>query len=455
MCFLTGFKSSGIAIYRMLAPFRLWLVLLVVGAGALMPAACGPVVMPTPDRAAMAVLPTSTPTLPTPASSQALPPRPTDTPTLPPTSTPTPTPTPTETPTPTPTPTATPTPTPGPLAEAIGFSDDVIASLDGAGYQLAAQAGTTLAADRVQAYVVRPGGENDILVGDLVPRLLIYWLPKDGQPQIIFEDEGSDQMVQFAGLGYSWQNWLGWQDINGDGLQELPIWAANGGFCWPCTRIYILQLVPPDGFLTGQGGPEPGLGPEESRPRIVELTGSVPFLNLLTNPQIPKWLNDLDGDNMPEIEVLDGRFEFAFGLDRPSSPMLYRVHDWNGSGFADVSPWYPSYFDFQINRARSELEATYGQPLQGSLEIGKAVLVLLAYDASGRRDEGWAIFQEISDPVRWSGEAVTGSLDWLIAVREHLRGQFERGEPFLPWPPASHASGAEPLSEQATPAASD
>lgn len=333
----------------------------------------------------------------------------------------------------------------------MGFSDDVVASLDAAGYQLAAQVGTTLAADPIIAYIVQPTGESDILVGDLVPRLLIYWLPKGRPPQILFEDEGSDQIVQFAGLGYSWQEWLGWQDVNGDGLQELPIWAANGGFCWPCTRIYILQLLPPANVQAGQGDPEPGLAPQEARPQIQELTGGVPFLNLLTNPQIPKWLNDLDGDSMPEIEVLDGRFEFAFGLDRPSSPMLYRVHDWNGSQFVDVSQWYPSYFDFQISQARSELEATYGQPLQGPTEIGKAVLVLLAYDASGRRDEGWAIFQETSDPGRWTGEASAGSLDWLAAVREHLRGQYERGEPFLPWPPASRSADAKPLSEEAAP----
>ena len=41
----------------------------------------------------------------------------------------------------------------------------------------------------------------------------------------------------------------------------------------------------------------------------------MPFLNLLVNPTIPKWLNDLNGDGNPEIEALDATFEFGFGLD--------------------------------------------------------------------------------------------------------------------------------------------
>ena len=73
---------------------------------------------------------------------------------------------------------------------------------------------------------------------------MVYRLRKDSEPVLIFEDEGSDQSIQFAGLGYSWDQALGWSDINGDGLLELPIWAANGGFCWACTRVYVLQLVP-------------------------------------------------------------------------------------------------------------------------------------------------------------------------------------------------------------------
>ena len=402
-------------------------------------AGCGAVALPTPDREALAALPTSTPTLPTPRPDTTLAPRPTDTITPTPTNTPTDTPTSTATPTQTPTSTATPTPTqtptatPGPVTSAFGFSDALSKELDAAGYRVVEQQATGSSREQTVAYIVSPPQDDSgLVVGDRVPRLYIYDRRAGKAPQLIFEDEGSDEIIQFAGLGYTWDTAVGWRDINGDGLLELPVWAANGGYCWACTRLYILQLVP--------AGDDP--------PQVRELTGSIPFLNLLTTPNIPKWLNDLSGDGLPEIELLDGRFEFAFGLDREDSPGLYRVYAWNGSRYADASTSYPGYFDFQIERARAALETTYGQPLQGGPEIGRAVLYLLAYDARGQRDEGWNRFLELSDPSHWEGEAVPGATALLIRVREHLAGQYVRGEPFSPWPPeipSSPPSSAESI----------
>jgi hypothetical protein len=88
------------------------------------------------------------------------------------------------------------------------------------------------------------------------------------------------------------------------------------------------------------------------------------------------------------------------------------------------------------------VQATYGQPLASQDVLGKALTALLAHDASGRRDEGWALFWQLSDPVNWAGEAVPGLLDWLNRIREHLRGQYERGEPFAPWPPLAPSLSA-------------
>jgi len=63
--------------------------------------------------------------------------------------------------------------------------------------------------------------------------------------------------------------------------------------------------------------------------------------------------------------------------------------------------------------------------------------VLLAYDASGRRDEGWTAFEQLSSPANWPGEAQPGLLAWFNQIRSYLAGQFERGEPFAPWSPLS------------------
>ncbi len=234
------------------------------------------------------------------------------------------------------------------------------------------------------------------------------------------------RQIQFAGYGQSWETPIGWRDITSDGLLELPVWAANGGFCFACNRVYVLQLAP----VEDAANPDDASGWQ-----VRELTGAVPFLNLLQNPIIPKWLTDYNGDGKAEIEALDGSFEFAFGLYRETSPRFYRPFVWDGQSFADTSRWSPGYFDGQIQRAADAVQATFGQPLASEDPIGRALTVLLAYDASGRRDEGWAAFLQLSDPGNWTGEAIPGLLDLLGRIREHLQGQFERGEPFAPWPP--------------------
>lgn len=385
-------------------------------------AACNPLPLPTPDRAALASLPTATPTAPTPLPPRPLPPRPTDTPSPTATATPTPTNTPTPAPTPTPTPTATPTATPGLLANALGLlHNPLIVQLDAWGYRIAEQQATGSADSRVVAYLLKPPTETtDPSAVALVPRLLIYHRRPDQLPRLIFQDEGSDAVLRFAGQGYqpAQPPALGWRDLNGDGLLELAIYAYNGGYCWACVRLYVLQLA------TNAAG----------EPVVRELTGAYPALNLVLNPLIPRWLTDLDGDGALEIEVLDGHFEYAFGLSHEASPVLYRVFDWDGQAYSDASLRFPGYFEYQIEQGRQAVEATYGQPLPAETVIGNAVRVLLAYAARGQRDEGWAVFEALTEPSQWPGEATPGALAWLTAVRDHLRGQYERGEPFAPWP---------------------
>jgi hypothetical protein len=389
-------------------------------------AGCASMALPTPDRDALAAMPTNTPTRPTPHLAEALSVRPSDTPSPTASATPTASPTTTPSPSPTRTPTATPTAVPGPIARALGFNDSLIKRFDAESYSIAEQQSISHAGERFLAVIFNPPPQEDSFPGVQLPRLLVYQLRAGSLPQLIFEDEGSDEAIRFAGYGLSWTEPLGWQDITGDGLLELPIWAANGGFCFACTRVYVLQLVPVTDTLDIEG---------ETQWQIRELTGAVPFINLAQNPIIPKRLSDFNGDGVAEIEALDGSFEFAFGLYREYSPRFFRPLVWDGQRFADASRWSPAYFDGQIQRATEEVLATHGQPLASQDTIGRALNVLLANEASNRREEGWTAFWQLSDPANWTGETIAGLLNLLSRIREHLRGQFERGESFAPWPP--------------------
>lgn len=400
--------------------------------------------LPTPDRDALAALPTNTPTLPTPRLAVVFGPRPTHNPTPTPSATPTATVTPTPSPRPTRTPTPTPTATPGAIARALGLSHSILNRFDAEGYSIGEQQVAGPASDRVHAVILKPPERQDAIPGVQLPRLLIFHV-RSGQPaQLLYQDEGSDESIRFAGYGTAWQQPLGWRDITGDSLLELPVWAANGGFCFACTRVYVLQLAPVD---------DPS-NPESVYWQVRELTGAVPFLNLVQNPIIPKWLTDFDGDGRAEIEALDGSFEFAFGLWREYSPRFYRPLIWNGQRYADASRGSPSYFDGQIQRAADAVQASYGQPLASQDPIGRALTVLLAYDASGRRDEGWGVFWQLSNPANWDGESAPDVLDLLTVIRAYLQGQFERGESFAPWPPvvpdAATPSDSIQASEQIT-----
>jgi hypothetical protein len=227
-------------------------------------------------------------------------------------------------------------------------------------------------------------------------------------------------------------------------LLELPIWAANGGFCYACTRLYILQLVDEQ---IAQGAIAPA---ERSETAVRELTGAVPALNLITQPFIPRWLTDFDGDGNLEVMVLDGRYEHGFGLSLAASPEITRIYDWDGTRYADVSQGYPGYLKDQGDRAKSEVEITFGQALPSQATIGQAIRLLMAYELAGQRDEGWSLFWQLSDPVNWSGEAEPGLLDWLTRIRDYLKGQYDRGQPFAAWPPTTpgvfqpSSTGAQP-----------
>lgn len=386
---------------------------------------CASMALPTADPAALSALPTDTPPLPTPRSS-VLAPRATETATPTATTTPTATRTPTATATGTATPSPTPTATPGPLARSFGAFDELMARLDREGYTLREQQVTGEENDRVVAAIFVPSADDGSAPGVKLPRLAIYHL-RSGEPaQLLFEDEGSDEDIQFAGYGTSWDTPLGWSDLTGDATLELPIWASNGGSCFACTRIYVLQLTPAAGASRAT-----------PRWRIRELTGAVPYSNLIRNPMIPKFLSDNDGDGVAEVEVLDAHFEYAFGLDLVYSPRVYHYWAWNGRRYQDISATSPAFFEPQIERGRVAVQASYNQPLATRDTLGKALVLLLAYDANGRREEGWPVFLNLTDLTHWNGESWAGLLQQLALIREYLRGQYERGEPFTPWPPLS------------------
>ena len=324
----------------------------------------------------------------------------------------------------TPTPTSTLTPTPSLLTQSLGVSHALISQLESEGYTAGDHQVTTVQGERFVAAILLPPTQSDSAPKVNLPRLTIFHVLAGQPAELLFEDEGSDEEIQFAGYGTTWNTPIGWSDLTADGLLELPIWANNGGPCFACTRIYVLQLLPSDTT------PDQGW-------QIRELTGAFPFLNLVQTPMVPKLLSDYNNDQVAEVEVLDARFEFGFGLDRAQSPRLYRYWVWDDTQYRDASANSPAYFNGQIARARAAVESTYGQPLPGPAVFGQAITVLLAYEASGRREEGWAVFDLLSAPSNWNGEAWAGLLDWLRQIRNYVRGQYERGEPFAAWPPLS------------------
>jgi hypothetical protein len=170
------------------------------------------------------------------------------------------------------------------------------------------------------------------------------------------------------------------------------------------------------------------------------------------------WGNNIDGSEVHVFEVKDGTTIVDLMADLPGivSPWDYDPHYldllvidlawvhhdciyppirtfwiyyWDEDAYVDQTP----QFDLQdyLTSIVEGLRERHGSPFVPSHDIEPLVKILVMYDKWGRRDVGWQLYEELSDPGKWPGTDEE-SLRWLEADIEHFRKEYEAGLDFTP-----------------------
>ena len=222
---------------------------------------------------------------------------------------------------------------------------------------------------------------------------LLYEL-REEQRLEIFDDEGQPAPLP------------GWLDMNGDGLMELPYRTINGGNCWGCSQLRVLQHRADDSFAY--------------------LTESTPPQDRLGGNFVLQGLIDVNNDGVLEWQVLDARWEFAFGLCHACSPAAFRLYAWDGSSYRHASAQFPAYYQPILAEGLAEVERlAESEATWSGSELGQLISLLLNYENAGRGQEGWTIFEQYSDPALYEGQAGQAELQALIEAREYFRTWYE------------------------------
>lgn len=230
------------------------------------------------------------------------------------------------------------------------------------------------------------------------PNYLIVARVEDGQSTVVYQMEETRRFL-LSSYGPEGPRTLGWLDMNADGLMEFPYIVDQGGNCWACAQMQVLQL--------------------QADESVVNLTDTVPEEDRLGEFLVLGTTMDVDGDGVQEWLVYDVSFEFAFGLCHACSPIAHRVYAWDGAVYRNASARFTDYYQSQIDDLTAEVEAMrQSQEPWSGYELGPMVSLLLTYQNAGRGEEGLALFEEYSDPAQYSDRLTEEQLQSLNEARD-------------------------------------
>jgi len=342
----------------------------------------------------------------TPTSTSINTPKPTDTPTsaLTPSRTPTNTSVPTATPTPSSvfasTPTFAPEPDRVPLPELLGFTDEYIQELEKNGAQFQNSIETIVDGKRHTA----------LLFQDYVETVLLVYRLENDSPLLLL-DSRSDDLPGLWAIGHihSVITEEEWRDLNRDGRPDLVVYYGYPGTAWVVRRqVHVWQI--------------------ERSGEVVDLTAPI-YEDYRLIPQYA--IEDINDDGVLELWVGDYRGEL-YGSGHVLGVSSFKIYAWQGDRVYDVSDGFLDLYHEPIAKHREYVESTYGVEMDertAEVVLTQAFGLLIDYENSGRRDEGWQAYWELTDPEHWSFSSPEAS-EIITTRRELHRVQYEAGEPF-------------------------
>ena len=256
-----------------------------------------------------------------------------------------------------------------PLSDLVGLNDERIEELEKGGAQLLDRAETTV--DGAKHVVL-------CLSEDHEATMLVYRLEGD-QPVLLF-DSRTEALPGAWALGViTHMNTEEWGDRNRDGRPDLLVYYSYAGTDTRAHQHVHLWQVDE----AGKWG---------------DLTAPIYEEHRL----IPQFgLEDLNGDGAPDLWVGDYR-GYSGGAGAVYS---FKIYAWQGGQVYDISPQFRAQYDRHSARLRESIEGTYGLEMDAGLAeavLTEAFGVLIDYENSGRRDQGWQVYWTLTDPEHWT-----------------------------------------------------
>ncbi len=303
---------------------------------------------------------------------------------------------------PPPRPTSTPDPNHTPLPAIVGFRDESIEALDRVGCELHQSFETIVEETTYAAFLFSCQNSKSSSI------LLIYRL--EGDQAVLLMDTRSDTLPgrDFVDVLYS-VNVDPWGDLNQDGFPDIVVRYNGGGNAWGNHDQVHLWQVTPDG-------------------EVVDLLADVYEVYHLA----PMYeIKDRNGDGILDLWIFDTRGEW-YDEGGHAGVGSFKIYAWPGDQVYDISDQFADLYDQAIAECRTFIESKYGKKLdegEAHAIMRQAFKLLISYEDSLRRDEGWQVYWELTDPSHWP-DATSKALDRIVMLRERHKKQYDAGKEF-------------------------
>lgn len=158
--------------------------------------------------------------------------------------------------------------------------------------------------------------------------------------------------------------------------RAFPFWVSYGGNCYDCINMRLIGIT------------ENG--------EITEITPKSDFVIK----------NIIDINQRGNFKVIATRYyEWGYGAEsHAGSPFAFRLYDWNGTEYVDVSEDETEFYDEITDSLIQRLEQTYGGELKAYIVMPILSEIFFNYEMSGRAELGWQKIQELGDLSHWDIE---------------------------------------------------
>jgi hypothetical protein len=245
------------------------------------------------------------------------------------------------------------------------------------------------------------------------PVLLVYQVD-DGDTALLLDTRSDDLPGLWSIEIVSFMDVEEWGDLNQDGIPDIVVYYSFGG-------------------NSAQGQQQVHLWQVDASGKMVDLTAPIYEYHRLT-PQYT--IEDMNDDGILEIYVVDNRGEW-YGRGH-TYILSFKIYAWQGDQVDDVSDEFKDRYDRRIAEVKKLIEGTYADWIDyddAEIMLQEAFRLLLDYENSGRYDEGWQVYWELTNPENWCCLR-SGLVEYLAGIRECHRAQYEAGERFgkCVWP---------------------